>query len=495
MTVEESGGGDGLHLRALHGVKWATVANWSGQAASFLTMLVLARLLSPIEFGIYAIGSAFVMVVMGLSQIGLPLALVQREQIDDTHLDTSFWTVTGLAVALAASTLLFDEGFARLMGEPQLSGLLPVLSLALPISAMAGIYNAPLMRGLDFRKSALATAMGALAGALGAIGLALAGMGVWSLVGQTLFSSVVTLGILMWASPYRPRPRFSPGRLRELWRFGSFSMLTDFVALIDQRSVPLLLGAFVGAFATGLYSMARKVVDLGLQVFVAAIGQVATPVFSKLQSDHPRMRAIYLNTIQSVAALTLPMFGLTAVLADEIVLVFLGPKWVAGAPVLALVAVAAMIRSYGWISISVLIALGRVRLRLALQLASLGLSLLVLLALWPRGIVAVAQGFAAQAAVMHLLVLLAVRHSLGLEWRGYFAAVAPVLLAAGVAIGAAAGVKALVAGAGPFFTLVLATAAALLLFGATIWGVSPELRRRLAGYALELAAPFRGASR
>ena len=487
---------DGLNLKALHGVKWATVANWSGQAAGLVTMLVLARILSPTEFGIYAIGSAFVMVVMGLSQIGLPLALVQREHIDEAHLDTAFWTVTGLAAALAASTVLFNETFARAMGEPNLAGLLPAMATALPLTAMAGIYNAPLMRGLDFRKSALATTVGVLAGSSAAVALALAGAGVWSLVGQTLLSSLVTLGVLVRVSPFSPGWRFSFARLRELWRFGSLSMLTDFVALVDQRSVPLFLGAFVGAFATGLYSMARRVVDLGLQAFVAAIGQVATPTFSRLQTDRSRMRAIYLNTIQSVAALSLPMFGLAAVLAEQVVLVFLGPKWIAGAGVLALVSVAALIRSYGWISVSVLIALGRARLRLALQLISLSLSLLVLFTLWPGGILAVAKGFVVQAAAMHVLIVLAVRGCLKVTLGDYLRAVGPVFLAAGGGIGAALAAKWMLAGlGGPLVTLVAASAAGLLVHGAIIRMLVPALVERLLGYAREIFGPLTGQAR
>jgi O-antigen/teichoic acid export membrane protein len=270
-------------------------------------------------------------------------------------------------------------------------------------------------------------------------------------------------------------------------------MLTDFVALVDQRSVPLFLGAFVGAFATGLYSMARRVVDLGLQAFVAAIGQVATPTFSRLQTDSSRMRAIYLNTIQSVAALSLPMFGLAAVLAEQVVLVFLGPKWIAGAGVLALVSVAALIRSYGWISVSVLIALGRARLRLALQLASLSLSLLALFTLWPGGILAVVKGFVVQAAVMHVLIVLAVRGCLKVALGDYLRVVGPVFLAAGGAVGAALAAKWMLAGpGGPLVTLVVASAAGLLVHGAIIRMLVPTLVERLLGYARELSAPLAG---
>jgi O-antigen/teichoic acid export membrane protein len=485
--------GDGLHLLALHGVKWATVANWSAQVTGLVTMLVLARLLLPPEFGVYSIGSAMVMIMAGLSQVGLPLALVQRQQIDDGHLDASFWAVTGLAAALLAASFVLRNTIAEVFGVPQLGWLVPVLALSLPLSAVAGIFNAPLMRSLDFRRAGIATSVGAIAGAVVAIALAVGGFGVWSLAAQTLVAAMATLALLIAFSPYRPGWRFSSQRLGELWSFGSRSMAADFVALIDQRSASLLLGALLGPRATGLYAMARRVIDMGQQAFVGSIGQVAMPAFSRIASQPARMRTAYLNAIQSVAALTLPLFGLLAILAREVVVVFLGPAWFDGTVVLRFIAMAALVQPFGWITISALAAHGHAGLRLGLQSLSLVLTVVALVATWRYGLTAVAQGLVVKAAVMHVVLLEAAVRTLPISRREYLRTIGPVAVVAGVALGVAYLAQVGLSGRLSAVTLM---AACILLFGpayvVALRFVTPGLARRLSSYARELAAPLRG---
>ena len=480
-------------MQALHGVKWVTVANWSTQATGFVTMVVLARLLLPDEFGVYSIGSALVMVMAGLSQIGLPLALVQRGEIVEGHFHSAFWCVTVLALLLLLASVLGRDAIAAAIGTPELAALVPVLALSLPLLAMAGIFNAPLMRSLDFRRSAIATAAGALAGAVAAILMALAGFGIWSLAAQSLLGSSLTLGALVAFSPYRPSWRFSKRRLRELWGFGSLSMAGDFVALIDMRLGAILLGGLLGPRAAGLYAMSRRVLDMGQQVFVASVGQVAMPAFSRLANELARMRTAYLNAIQSVAALTVPLFGLLAIMSREAVHIFLGPQWIDGAPVLQFLALATLVQSYAWITSSALAALGHASLRLAIQLLSLALSLAVLLSTWRYGLTIVATGFLIKAILMHFAMLLAITRVARIPLRRYLATVAPITLVGGVALALAYALRMALEGqisAIPLVPACVVPAGVLYLLGLRL--LAPSLVRRISGYVLELAAPVTG---
>jgi O-antigen/teichoic acid export membrane protein len=483
--------GDGLHLKALHGVKWATVANWLAQAAGFVTMIVLARMLLPDEFGIYAIGSSVVMILGGLSQIGLPLALVQREHVEQAHFHSAFWCVTGFALLLATAAFLGREAIAAIMGLPTLASLVPVLALALPIQAMAGIFNAPLMRSLDFRRAAIATSAGAIAGAAAAIAMALAGFGLWSLVAQSLVAAAVTLGVLVAVSPYRPSWIFSVSRLRELWSFGALSMVTDFVSLTDLRLGSVLLGGLLGPRAAGLYAMSRRVIDMGQQVFVASIGQVAMPAFSRLAGQPARMRTAYLNAVQSVAALTFPLFGFLAVMSREVVVIFLGTGWEEGAPVLRFLALAALFQSYGWISTSALAALGRASLRLGVQVLSLGLSIAVLAAAWREGLVAVALGFLLKSLIMHVALFAAVSRAAGISARNYVTAVGPVGLAAAVALASSYFLRPVLdvhLTSTPLIVACVGPAGVLYLIVLRL--LAPSLATRVIGYAVELLRPL-----
>lgn len=487
--------GDGLHLKALHGVKWATVANWSAQGTGFITMLILARLLVPAEFGIYSIGSAIVMVMAGLSQIGLPLALVQRQQIADGHLHSAFWCVTGAAVLLLAAAVIGRNAIAAAFALPELASLVPVVALSLPLLAMGGIFNAPLMRHLDFRRSAIATSTGAIAGAVAAVAMALAGFGIWSLAAQSLIAPAVALALLVAFSPYRPSWRFSRQRLGELWNFGALSMASDFVALIDVRLGTVLLGGLLGAREAGLYAMSRRVIDMGQQTFVASIGQVAMPAFSRLATQPARMRAAYLNAIQSVAALTVPLFGFLAVMSPEVVVIFLGPAWVEGASVLQFLSLAALVQSYGWITTSALVSLGRVSLRLAIQVLSLVLSIAVLAVTWRHGLAAVALGFLLKAFVMHFVLMATVIRAAGIRQREYFAAIGPVVLVGAAALLLASAIKASLPGlsAAPLTAACLGPAGLGYVLALRLF--APALADRLSSYMFELSGSLRRAGR
>ena len=344
---------DPFRERVVSGLGWSAASQFAREALRLVIGILLARLLTPDEFGLVGMIYIFTGFAALFGDLGLGAALVQRADLDRDHLDAVFWVNVGAGVALTLLFLLAAPLVAAFYDEPVLEPLTMVIALQFTIGSLNVVQGARLTRAMAFRRLAvIETGAAAGAGGIG-IAMALTGFGVWSLVAQSLAGAALTAGWMWAASPWRPRASLRWDRLRELLGYSSnllgFNVFNYWIRNTDD----LLIGRVLGSAALGVYTRGYALMLMPLTRVSQVVGRVMFPALSSIQGDTDRVRDIYLRTIRVVALLTFPMMVGLLVVAEEFVLVLLGDQWAELIPLLRVFAVLGLVQSIkttvGWI--------------------------------------------------------------------------------------------------------------------------------------------------
>jgi PST family polysaccharide transporter len=326
-------------------VKWNFASQAGQQAAQFLTMVVLARLLTPVEFGLVAMATVVIGFVNLFKDLGTSSAIIQNREVTEELLSSVFWAnvafgTLGTTVLVAAAPLV-----AMYYHEPRVIVLLRVLALNFIVSGLSILQQALFERKLMFRILARVEVAGVTCGAVVGISTAIAGFGVWALVAQSL-TTVSVISILLWCfSDWRPRLLFHWQEIRGISKYSlnlvGFNTFNYFARNADY----LLVGKFLGATSLGIYMLAYRIMLYPLQSITTVISRVMFPVYAQLQDDDARFRSAYLRTAGMIALITFPMMVGLWMVAEPFVLSIFGPKWAQAIPLIKILALVGMVES------------------------------------------------------------------------------------------------------------------------------------------------------
>lgn len=382
-----------LRRKAIKGVKWSAFQNIILRLSSFLVLLVLARVLDPVHFGLIALAD----LAINFSQIfigaGFASSIVQRDKLEPEHLNTAFWVNIGVGLFLMTLLLLLAGPIANIFEQPDLKPVIVWLSLGLMFSSLSQVQTAILKRELAFRALAIRSVIAEpIAGAL-AVVLALLGFGIWSLVFRALAASLVKTIILWRASDWRPGFSVSLRHFNDLFSFGVNMLATNIVQFFSRQSIVALIGYFLGPIALGYYNVATRLYILLEQSLGGVINSVAWPVFSRLQNEPERLKSAFYSATSIVSLVASPVFfGLIAV-APEIIPVVFGAKWTPAIPIIQILALLGFLRTMFQINGSVIVAMGKPQWRLALFAAIGLLSVCLFFMVLSKGLTAVAAAY------------------------------------------------------------------------------------------------------
>jgi len=366
----------------------------------FLIGVILARLLSPREFGLVAMITVITNFASIFAELGFSAALIQRQDVTQEHLSSVFWLNLGAGLLL---TLVFIAGaplIAAFYGEPLLTPLTMFIATNFLISSLKIVQNTLRTKSLDFRTLSIVeiSAVG-ISGAV-AIGMAYAGLGVWSLAAQSVILSTVTAVWLWKLGNWRPSLTFSWRAVEGLLGFSlslfGTKLLNYWVRNIDY----LLVGRFLGTTPLGIYNRAYDVM-LTPQVGVSRVlSRVMFPSFSVIQEDKRRVRSIFLRMTRTIALVTFPMMlGLFAI-TEPFVLTIFGPKWSEMVPILRLFSLTGMMQSIGTLNGNLYLSQGRadVQFRVGLVLKLIPILGIVIGLRW--GVIGVAVGYSFASIIL-----------------------------------------------------------------------------------------------
>lgn len=416
------------------------IGSSAGQAASLalrvVSMVILARLLAPEDFGLVGMVTAITGFMGLFKEAGLSDAAVQGPSVNQDQLSMLFWINVTLGCGLGLLCVASAHAVAAFYGEPRLVWIMLATGVSFVFAGLATQHRAVLRRQLRIHQLAMIDVV-ALTVSIGlSIAMAATGWGYWALVASAIMLPAVTaVGVWLAAAWIPSRPRRRSG-VRRMLVYGGTITLNSVVVYLAYNVEKVLLGRFWGAEALGIYGRAYQLVDLPTNTLHSTLGSVAFPALSRVQTDPERFRRYFLRIYTFFLSVAVPITVASAIFADDIVYVFLGPKWEAAASVFRLLAPTilafGLINPFGW----VLFANGRVgrSLKIALMIAPMTILGCVFgLGYGPTG---VAIGFStAMALLVAPVVFLATQDTL-ITFRDTVAAVTPA--AGSVVVGIAA---------------------------------------------------------
>lgn len=326
-------GGTDIRRRTATSVLWSLLGRGSTTASTFVVFLLLARLLTPSDFGIFALASVFVDVTRIVAMSGWTDAIVRSSDLDDELLDTAFWANLGFGVVVAMIALGLALPYAAMTRQPVVAQLLWWLAPLVPLSCLGSVHVGQALHGFGYRGLALRTFVSNALGGIAAICAAMAGWGVWSLVAQALVSDIVNV-VSAWISyPWMPGRRFSYARFRELLGFTSTMMMTQLLWLLLVRAPDIFIARALGTTQLGVYRIGFRMFELIGQLVVQPVAAVGITTFSRLRGNSEAIENAYARIVGLLAFIIFPvMAGFGAVAVEAIPLLF-GERWQASVPV------------------------------------------------------------------------------------------------------------------------------------------------------------------
>jgi PST family polysaccharide transporter len=352
---------------------------WGQRGIATGFTFVLAAILGPHDFGLVALGLAFVTLIQVVLEQGISTALIQREKLDDEHVHSAFWMNLVWCVALAGVSIAVSGWWAGLTDAPELRNVIVALSGLLVIWGVMIVPMSLLQRETRFRGLAVSWNIAALTGGVCGLVLALRGAGVWAFVAQQLVMDGVALVGMLAATRWAPRARFSRRHARELLGFSASVFVANLGGFVNRRSDTLLMGLFFTPAAVGLYHAADRIVDLVLEFTMRPVGTVSLPHFSRLQKDPEGLRATVAKCMRVTLVITVPVLLVVAA-TGELGLALLGDEWVSAADALALLCVVGMVKALVFFTGPLLFAVAKPFLRAAMLWALGALSAVTVVA-------------------------------------------------------------------------------------------------------------------
>jgi len=354
---------------------------------------VLARFLSPVDYGLAAMTMPIILFVMMLADAGLGTSLVRTAKTDATAWHTCFWLSVGLGTVCAFVIILLSPAVGYIFNEPRLTSLTLALAVIIPLQTITLVPGAALQQQGRFGVIA-STEIAAICASIGAaLVCAIAGLGVWALIWQQVVLYAVRFTFTLTRSTFRPRLIFD---LHDAWGHVIFGRNLLGVTLISSASRSLenlAIGKIYGPGPVGIYSMAFQFARLPSMLVTGPLQYVLYPYVAAIREDKAKLTALFLLLTRVLAIGCLPAMGLVAIASEPIFHLLLSKKWAEAAPIFVLIAPAAALQPVTGILGTFLMALGRtdVQMRLALQFAAVWLVGLML-SVW-FGIEAVAAAY------------------------------------------------------------------------------------------------------
>jgi len=424
-----------------HGLLWAGASLLGNKAVNFVSVMVLARLLTPDEFGIVAAVVVFLSFIELGSDLGMKATVVyEQEQGVTARVQSAFTLNLIIAVGLTVVGVLCAPLVARFFNVEGQEDLFRVGALCLLFVGLGNIHDALLVREMDFKRRTIPQIVRAAVRAAISIGLAVAGFGAWSLViGMLVGSAAWTLA--QWIlSPLRPTLSLDLGIVRGMASYGSAAAVLEVLSVLNNRADAAVVGRVLGERALGLYTIAFRVPELAIETVAWNTSEVAFPALARKRAmDRDDLARSTMRLLRFQALYALPVAAILAVVATPLIVVLFSSKWSSAGGVTAAIAVKAGITAVVFPLGDVFKALGRQRVLVALGAIQLPILVATIVLVAPEGIVAVAWARAGFTVVLGSVQIGFVLRALDSDVRTLLGALRPALVtAAGVVLGGGA---------------------------------------------------------
>lgn len=368
-----------LKDKTVKGVAWSGIDNVAQYAVSFVVSIVLARLLSPDDYGLLGIIAIFTAICTAIINGGFGSALIRKKDVTDDDYNTAFIVNLGLSVILYFLIFCCSPLIARFFGREELVLLTRVSSVSLIIGALALVQQTRLTIRIDFKTQTKITIIASLTSGSVGIALALLGCGVWSLVVQGLSLQLIKT-ILLWVfNHWVPKLRFSNRSFRDLFGFGWKIMLSSLIDTIWKELYQVVVGKFYSPASLGQYTRAKQFSQLFSSNLTNVIQRVSYPVLSNIQDEKDRMLSAYRRLIKISTFITAICLFFLGAISEPLLYCLIGEKWHEAATYLPLICIAGSTYPLQSLNLNMLEVQGRSDLFLGLEIVKKIISIAPLL--------------------------------------------------------------------------------------------------------------------
>lgn len=370
---------ENLKEKTISGMLWSSVGKFGTLGLTFISNLVLARLLMPSDYGCIGMLHVFIAISSIFVSAGFGSALVQKK--NPTHIDYTSVFYWNLSASILFYWILFFCGpaIARFYNMPELCPVLRVQSLSLIIQAFSTVQSCQLQKQIRFKELSMRNLLASFVGTVVAITLAFLGFGVWSLVWNNIISSICGVILLWRMSEWRPTWEFSWHSLKELFSFGGLMALSSFVETIYSNLQSLIIGKWFSAGDLGYYTQAKKLEAVPTESLSQIVNQVSFPVFSALQDDKQALLVGVRKNIKSITYMNFPLMVLLIVIAKPLITLLYGERWITSIPYFQILCISSMVYTLNTLNTNVIKSLGKSKLFFFVQLIKrlIGITLIV----------------------------------------------------------------------------------------------------------------------
>ena len=359
---------ESLKNKTVKGLGWSALDNAARYGMQFMIGIVLARLLSPDDYGLLGLVGIVTVVCTALVNGGFTTALIRKKDATDDDYNTVFICNLGMSLLLYGVTFLCAPLIADFFSREELTPLVRVSSLGLIIGALGMVQQTRLTKRIDFKTQTKITLVASAVSGVVGIGMALAGFGVWALVGQQLTSQIISTILLYIYNRWLPCLRFSIESFHELFGFGWKMMVSILLDAVWKELNQVVVGKFYNPATLGQYTRAKHYAQLFSQNLTAVMERVTYPVLSSIQDEKERMVSAYRRMIRtSMFITTVVLFSLGAV-SEPLIYCMIGPKWHEASTYLPLICITYSLYPLHAINLNMLQVQGRSDLFLGLEI-------------------------------------------------------------------------------------------------------------------------------
>lgn len=355
--------------KVISGLFWKFAERIGAQGVSLVVSIVLARILSPEDYGLISLITIFITISNVFIESGMGTALIQKKDADSKDFSTVFYF--NLFISLIMYMILFITAplIARFYNINELILIIRVLGITVIISGLKGVQNAYVSRKMVFRKFFMATLIGTIISAIIGITMAYNGFGVWALVAQQLTNTIIGTIMLWIIVPWRPTLEFSLNKLKNLYKFGWKILCSSLIDTVYNELYGLTIGKLFNPEVLAYYNRGNQFPKLITENVNGSISTVMLPTLAKEQDNKEKMKNIMRKSIQTSSFILFPILIGLAVVSEPLVRIVLTDKWLPSVPIMQLLCFSYLLWPIHTVNLQAINALGRSDIYLKLEIA------------------------------------------------------------------------------------------------------------------------------
>lgn len=383
---------DSLKKQAINGIIWSSIERFSVQGVQFIIMIIMARLLSPKDYGLVGMLTIFIAIAQSLIDSGFSQALIRKQNRTETDNSTVFYFNIGVGICIYFIFYAIAPSIAQFYNTPELISIMRVISLGIIFNSLAVVQRALLTVQINFKTQAKASLTSIIVSGIIGIILAYNGLGVWSIITQQLVNLGLNTLLLWILTQWRPKGKFSKSSFHELFSFGSKLLISGLINTLYQNIYLIVIGKFFTASKLGLYTRAQQFSDLPASNLTGVLQRVTYPILCKIEEDKTKLNLSYRKLLRMSSFIIFPiMIGLSAV-SEPLIILLLKEQWLFTATLLQIICFASMLTPIHAINLNLLQVKGRSDLFLRLEIIKKAIGIIILCITIPMGLIAMCYG-------------------------------------------------------------------------------------------------------